>query len=198
MKQYMSRKLLSPGMYKQSLIWYLNEKLRSYKSSHFWREISKLIKNCNLWVENALKYYNYKHKVIHKVCKTLGRLRKYGLVTERLWFQRSRLQYKLEYMCLAIPSIIVSDFHANRSRFIVNMWFKFFSLPLQVFRPYFVVFLALGMFYFCEIPCKPLQNKNFPPSCFFHFCQPWNITNSPWLGSQSKLRICNSPWPSVY
>ena len=50
-------------------------------------------------------------------------------------------------MCLAIPSIIVSDFHANRSRFIVNMWFKFFSLPLQVFRPYFVVFLALGMFF---------------------------------------------------
>ena len=47
------------------------------------------------------------------------------------------------------------------------MWFKFFSLPLQDFRPYFVVFLALGMFYFCEIPCKPLQNKNFPPSCFF-------------------------------
>ena len=71
-------------------------------------------------------------------------------------------------MCLAIPSIIVSDFYANMSRFIVNMWFKFFSLPLQVFRPYFVVFLALGMFYFCEIPCKHLQNKNFPPSCF-HF-----------------------------
>ena len=57
----------------------------------------------------------------------------------------------------------------DRSRFIVNMWFKFFSLPLQVFRPYFVVFLALGMFYFCEIPCKHLQNKNFPPSCCFHF-----------------------------
>ena len=71
-------------------------------------------------------------------------------------------------MCLAIPSIIVSDFYANRSRFIVNMWFKSFSLPLQVFRLYFVVFLALGMFYFCEIPYKHLQNKNFPPSCF-HF-----------------------------
>ena len=75
-------------------------------------------------------------------------------------------------MCLAIPSIIVSDFYANKSRFIVNLllnWFKFFSLPLQVFRLYFVVFLALGMFYFCEIPCKHLQNKNFPPSCCFHF-----------------------------
>ena len=72
-------------------------------------------------------------------------------------------------MCLATPSIIVSDFYANRSRFIVNMWFKSFWLPLQVFRPYFVVFLALGMFYFCEIPCKHLQNKNFPPSCCFHF-----------------------------
>ena len=35
-------------------------------------------------VENTLKYYNYKHKVIHKVRKTRGRLRKYGLVTERL------------------------------------------------------------------------------------------------------------------
>ena len=59
-------------------------------------------------------------------------------------------------MWLAIPSIIVSDFHTNRSRFIgVNMWFKCFSLPLQVFRPYFVVFLALGMFYFCKILCKP-------------------------------------------
>ena len=51
----------------------------------------------------------------------------------------------------------------------VNMWFKSFSLPLQVFRAYFVVFLALGMFYFCEIPCKHLQNKIFPPSCCFHF-----------------------------
>ena len=49
------------------------------------------------------------------------------------------------------------------------MWFKSISLPLQVFRPYSVVFLALGMFYFCEIPCKHLQNKNFPPSCCFHF-----------------------------
>ena len=72
-------------------------------------------------------------------------------------------------MCLAIPSIIVSDFHAKKSRFIINIWFKYFSLPLQVFRPYFVVFLALGMFYFCEIPSKHLQNKNFPPSCCFHF-----------------------------
>ena len=72
-------------------------------------------------------------------------------------------------MCLAIPSIIVSDFYAKRSTFIVNMWFKSFSLPLQVFRPYFLVFLALSMFYFCEIPCKHLQNKNFPPSCCFHF-----------------------------
>ena len=44
MKQYLSRKLLSPGVYKQSLTRNLNEKLRSYKSSHFWREISKLIK----------------------------------------------------------------------------------------------------------------------------------------------------------
>ena len=35
-------------------------------------------------IENTLKYYNYKHRVIHKVRKTLGRLRKYGLVTERL------------------------------------------------------------------------------------------------------------------
>ena len=51
----------------------------------------------------------------------------------------------------------------------VNMCFKSFSLPLQVFRPYFVVFLALGMFYFYEIPCKHLQNKNVPPSCCFHF-----------------------------
>ena len=49
------------------------------------------------------------------------------------------------------------------------MWFKFFSLPLQVYvyRLYFVVFLALGMFYVYEIPCKPFQNKNFPPSCVF-------------------------------
>ena len=47
-------------------------------------EISKLIKNCNLLVENTLKYHNCKHKVIHKVRKTLGRLRKYGLVAERL------------------------------------------------------------------------------------------------------------------
>ena len=25
------------------------------------------------------------------------------------------------------------------------------------------------MLYFCEIPCKHLQNKNIPPSCCFHF-----------------------------
>ena len=43
-----AKKLLSPGMYKQSLTRNLNEKLRRYKSSHFSREISKLIKNCNL------------------------------------------------------------------------------------------------------------------------------------------------------
>ena len=47
-------------------------------------------------------------------------------------------------MCLAIPSIIVSDFYANRSRFIVNMWFESFSLPLQVFRPYSVVFFTVA------------------------------------------------------
>ena len=98
MKQYLSRKLLSLGVYKQSLTWNLNEKLRNYKSSHFWREISKLIKNCNLYVENTLKYYNYKHKNIHKVRKTLGKLRKYGLVTERLLFQRFREEYNLEYV----------------------------------------------------------------------------------------------------
>ena len=70
-------------------------------------------------------------------------------------------------MCLAIPSIIVSDFYANRSRFIVNMWFKFFSLPLQVFRPYFVVFLALGMFYFYEIPLQTFAKQKFSAILFF-------------------------------
>ena len=73
-------------------------------------------------------------------------------------------------MCLATPSIIVSDFHANRRRFIVSMWFKFFSLPLQVFRPYFIIFLALGMFYFCEIPCITLAKQKFSAILFFfHF-----------------------------
>ena len=92
-------------------------------------------------------------------------------------------------MCLAIPQIIVSDFYANRSGFIVNMWFKFFSLPLQVFRPYFVVFLALGMFYFCEIPIQTLfcslfgswhvlfLMREIPCKHLQTFCQPWTITN---------------------
>ena len=47
----------------------------------------------------------------------------------------------------------MSDYHAN-SRYIVN---KFFSVSLQVFRPYFVAFVSLGMFCFCEIPCKYLE-----------------------------------------
>ena len=70
-------------------------------------------------------------------------------------------------MCLAIPSIIVSDFYANRSRFIVDMWFKFFSLPLQVFRPYFVVFLALGMFYFLRNSVQTFAKHKFSAILFF-------------------------------
>ena len=34
----------------------------------------------------------------HEIRKTLGKLRKYGLVTERLLFQRFREQYNLEYV----------------------------------------------------------------------------------------------------
>ena len=37
---------------------------------------------------------------------------------------------------------------------LIMMWFKFFSLPLQAFRPYFVVFLAVGMSKFCANTCK--------------------------------------------
>ena len=72
-------------------------------------------------------------------------------------------------MCLAIPSIIVSDFTQIGVDLSLICGLNFSPYLCKSSRPYVVVFLALGMFHFCEIPCKHLQNKNFPPSCCFHF-----------------------------
>ena len=45
---------------------------------------------------------------------------------------------------------------------------------------------------------QTLAKQKLSAILLFWFCQPWTITNSPWLRSQSKCRICNSPWLSVY
>ena len=77
---------------------------------------------------------------------------------------------------------------------IVNMWFKFFSLPLQVLIQ--ILFCSLfGSWHvlFLRNSGQTLAEQKFSAILSFSFCQPWTITNSPWLRSQSKFRICNSP-----
>ena len=72
-------------------------------------------------------------------------------------------------ICLTILCIFASHFSQIKVDFSSICGLNFASYFYKSSGPYFVVFLALDMSSFCEIPPKHLQNKRFPPSCCFGF-----------------------------